>query len=138
MYCYAATMRRRYRSATVPVRWALRAEHRIATLIAPSSLPLQGHSNARRQSHFPYERLFGLRTLNCLTETMYDRIILRMNRIANRDQLLANALPIRVGMVGMGNWAQHGHVRVLNLLPEYELSVLYSQRAEAAAAVAAK
>src|SRR6202049_5083526 len=63
---------------------------------------------------------------------------MRMSRIANRDQLLASALPIRVGMVGMGNWAQHGHVRVLNLLPEYELSVLYSQRAEAAAAAAAK
>jgi predicted dehydrogenase len=41
-------------------------------------------------------------------------------------------------MVGMGNWAQHGHVRVLNLLPEYKLSVLYSQRREAAAAAASK
>jgi hypothetical protein len=24
-------------------------------------------------------------------------------------------VPIRVGMVGIGNWARHGHVRVLNL-----------------------
>jgi predicted dehydrogenase len=47
-------------------------------------------------------------------------------------------VPIRVGMVGIGNWAQHGHVRVLNLLPEYELSALYSQRREAAEAAAAK
>jgi predicted dehydrogenase len=39
---------------------------------------------------------------------------------------------IRVGMVGIGNWAKHGHVRVLNLLPEYELSVIYSQRPYAA------
>jgi predicted dehydrogenase len=46
--------------------------------------------------------------------------------------------PIRVGMVGIGNWAQHGHVQVLNLLPEYELSVLYSQRRKAAEAAAAK
>jgi predicted dehydrogenase len=49
----------------------------------------------------------------------------------------AQALPIRIGMVGMGNWAADGHVRVLNLLPEYKLSVLYSQRAEAGAAAAA-
>lgn len=44
--------------------------------------------------------------------------------------------PIRVGLVGVGNWAQHGHVRVLNLLPQYELSAVYSQRHEAAAKVA--
>jgi hypothetical protein len=35
--------------------------------------------------------------------------------------------PIRVGLVGIGSWAQHGHLRVLKLLPEYELSALYSQ-----------
>ena len=45
---------------------------------------------------------------------------------------------IKVGMVGIGNWAQHGHVRVLNLLPEYQLSVLYSQRREAAEQAAVK
>lgn len=45
---------------------------------------------------------------------------------------------IKVGMVGIGNWAQHGHVRVLNLLPEYQLSVFYSQRREAAEQAAAK
>jgi len=41
--------------------------------------------------------------------------------------------PIRIGLVGFGNWARHGHVRVLGLLPEYELSAIYSQRAPAAA-----
>jgi len=41
--------------------------------------------------------------------------------------------PIRVGLVGFGNWAKHGHVRVLDLLPGYELSAIYSQRASAAA-----
>jgi predicted dehydrogenase len=45
---------------------------------------------------------------------------------------------IKVGVVGIGNWAQHGHVRVLNLLPEYQPSVLYSQRREAAEQAAAK
>jgi predicted dehydrogenase len=45
---------------------------------------------------------------------------------------------IKVGVVGIGNWAQHGHVRVLNLLPEYQLSALYSQRREAAEQAAAK
>jgi len=46
--------------------------------------------------------------------------------------------PIRVGFVGFGNWALHGHVRVLELLPEYELSALYSQRPLAATEGAAK
>jgi len=44
----------------------------------------------------------------------------------------AKKKPIRVGLVGFGNWARHGHVRVLSLLPEYELSALYSQRTDAA------
>jgi predicted dehydrogenase len=43
---------------------------------------------------------------------------------------------IRVGLVGIGNWAQHGHVRVLSLLPQYELSAIYSQRREAAVTAA--
>ncbi|WP_346830992.1 Gfo/Idh/MocA family oxidoreductase [Pseudomonas abietaniphila] len=44
--------------------------------------------------------------------------------------------PIRVGLVGIGNWALHGHVRVLSLLPQYEISAIYSQRQESAQAVA--
>lgn len=44
---------------------------------------------------------------------------------------------IRVGMVGIGNWARYGHIPVLNLLPEYKLSTIYSRRRdEAEAAVA--
>lgn len=38
--------------------------------------------------------------------------------------------PIRVGLVGVGNWARHGHIRVLGVLPAYQLSVVYSQRRE--------
>jgi predicted dehydrogenase len=48
----------------------------------------------------------------------------------------ASFSPIRVGLVGVGNWARHGHVRVLSLLPQYELTAIYSQRREAAATVA--
>lgn len=44
--------------------------------------------------------------------------------------------PIRVGLVGIGNWALHGHVRVLSLLPQYELSAIYSQRHDSAVAAA--
>jgi predicted dehydrogenase len=46
------------------------------------------------------------------------------------------AKPIRVGLVGIGNWALHGHVRVLKLLPQYELTAIYAQRAQAAKAAA--
>ena len=35
---------------------------------------------------------------------------------------------IRVGLIGVGNWAKHGHLRVLNLLPQYEITAVYSQR----------
>jgi predicted dehydrogenase len=29
--------------------------------------------------------------------------------------------PIRVGIVGVGNWARHGHLRVLSVLPAYKV-----------------
>ncbi|KJK18167.1 oxidoreductase [Burkholderiaceae bacterium 16] len=44
--------------------------------------------------------------------------------------------PIRVGLVGIGNWAIHGHVRALNLLPQYALRALWSTRPEAGRAAA--
>lgn len=44
--------------------------------------------------------------------------------------------PIRVGLVGIGNWALHGHVRVFSLLPQYEISAIYSQRQDSARAAA--
>ncbi len=56
-----------------------------------------------------------------------------MTRVAERA---AQNLPIRVGLVGLGNWARHGHVRVLSLLPDYALSAVYSQRRDVAQAAA--
>ncbi|HWT35730.1 MAG TPA: Gfo/Idh/MocA family oxidoreductase, partial [Paraburkholderia sp.] len=44
--------------------------------------------------------------------------------------------PLRVGVIGVGNWARHGHLRVLDLLPQYTLQAVYSQRREAAEAAA--
>jgi predicted dehydrogenase len=44
--------------------------------------------------------------------------------------------PIRVGIVGAGNWANHGHLRVLDLLPDYEVVAIYARRGEAAAKAA--
>ncbi len=41
---------------------------------------------------------------------------------------------IRLGLIGVGNWALFAHVRVLRLLPEYEIVAIYSQRKEAAMA----
>lgn len=46
--------------------------------------------------------------------------------------------PIRVGIVGLGNWAQHGHLRVLKLLPAYELTAIHSRREKDARAAAAE
>ncbi|BCQ29096.1 Gfo/Idh/MocA family oxidoreductase (plasmid) [Caballeronia sp. NK8] len=40
--------------------------------------------------------------------------------------------PLRVGVIGVGNWARHGHLRVLDLLPHYTLQAVYSHRREAA------
>jgi len=45
---------------------------------------------------------------------------------------------IRVGIVGAGTWAEYGHMPALALLPEFELTAVYSRSAEKAAAVAAR
>lgn len=45
---------------------------------------------------------------------------------------------IRVGLVGAGNWANHGHLRVLDLLPDYEVIAVQARRREAAETAAAK
>ena len=45
-------------------------------------------------------------------------------------------VPLRVGVIGVGNWARHGHLRVLDLLPQYTLQAIYSHRREAAEAAA--
>lgn len=40
--------------------------------------------------------------------------------------------PIRIGLLGAGTWALHGHVRVLSLLPDYQLVSVYARRPEVA------
>jgi len=50
----------------------------------------------------------------------------------------SSAEPIRVGIVGLGNWARHGHLRVLSLLPAYALTAIHSRREVAARAAAAE
>ena len=43
---------------------------------------------------------------------------------------------IRVGVVGVGNWARHGHLRVLDLLPDYQVVAIQARRRQAAEAAA--
>jgi|HubBroStandDraft_6_1064221.scaffolds.fasta_scaffold160411_1 predicted dehydrogenase len=43
---------------------------------------------------------------------------------------------IRVGIVGLGNWARYGHIPALRLLPEYEIVAVSSRREETASAIA--
>ena len=45
---------------------------------------------------------------------------------------------IRVGLIGIGNWARHGHLRVLDLLPGYEIVAVQARRREAAEAAAGR
>lgn len=46
--------------------------------------------------------------------------------------------PIRVGLIGIGNWALHGHVRVLTLLPQYKITAIQARRKSAAQAAASE
>ena len=46
--------------------------------------------------------------------------------------------PIRVGIVGVGNWAKYGHMPILKLLPEYRLSAIYSRSSDVAESSAAE
>ena len=48
------------------------------------------------------------------------------------------ARTIRVGIVGAGTWAEYGHLPSLALLPEFEVTAVYSRSAEKAQAVAAR
>ena len=43
---------------------------------------------------------------------------------------------VRVGIIGIGNWANFGHLPVLALLPQYEIVAIYARRPEAAQAAA--
>lgn len=49
-----------------------------------------------------------------------------------------NSGRIRVGIVGVGNWANYGHIPSLNLLPGYEVVAVQSRRLEAARATATR
>jgi predicted dehydrogenase len=62
-----------------------------------------------------------------------------MNDLKRADQTVNPPIrKIRVGIVGAGNWANHGHLRVLTLLPEYEVVAIYARRKDAAIAAAKK
>jgi predicted dehydrogenase len=43
---------------------------------------------------------------------------------------------IRVGIIGAGNWAKHGHIPSMKLLPDYDVVAIQSRRKEAAEVVA--
>jgi predicted dehydrogenase len=43
---------------------------------------------------------------------------------------------VRVGIVGVGNWAKYGHIPALRLLPGYEITAVSSRRAETAEDIA--
>ena len=43
---------------------------------------------------------------------------------------------VRVGIVGVGNWAKYGHIPALRLLPGYEITAVSSRRLETAQDIA--
>ena len=45
---------------------------------------------------------------------------------------------IRVGLVGVGTWAEYGHIPSLKLLPDYEIVAVFSRSQEKADALAAR
>src|SRR5260370_2779181 len=55
-----------------------------------------------------------------------------MQSLVRRSAPSANHTIIRVGLIGVGNWALNGPVRVLSLMPQYEMAAVYSQRRDAA------
>ena len=44
--------------------------------------------------------------------------------IADSSAPSANHTIIRVGLIGVGNWALNGPVRVLSLMPQYEMAAV--------------
>jgi predicted dehydrogenase len=51
---------------------------------------------------------------------------------------MSDQKPIRVGLVGVGNWATYGHIPALKLLPQYEIVAVCSRSIEKAKATAKK
>jgi predicted dehydrogenase len=49
-----------------------------------------------------------------------------------REIVMSTAMKIRLGVVGVGNRALFAHMRILQLLPQYEVAAAYSQRIDAA------
>ena len=49
---------------------------------------------------------------------------------------MAEQRKIRVGLVGVGNWARYGHIPALGLLPEYEIVAVSSRSLEKAKEIA--
>lgn len=45
---------------------------------------------------------------------------------------------IRIGLIGVGNWATYGHIPALQLLPEYEITAICSRSIDRASAIAKK
>jgi predicted dehydrogenase len=45
---------------------------------------------------------------------------------------------IRVGVIGLGHWSEYGHLPSLKLLPDYELTAVYSRSHEKAASLVAR
>ncbi len=58
-----------------------------------------------------------------------------MNSIVRRPK---GSGKIRVGIVGLGHWSEYGHLPALKLLPDYELTAVYSRSAEKAASLVAR
>src|SRR6201987_6156672 len=59
----------------------------------------------------------------------------RVDSKTNMESKIAEGMKdqkkIRLGLIGVGNWALFAHVRVLRLLTEYEIVAIYSQRKQA-------
>jgi predicted dehydrogenase len=55
-----------------------------------------------------------------------------LNSIATRA---TGSGKIRVGVIGLGHWSEYGHLPSLKLLPDYELTAVYSRSPEKAAAL---
>ncbi|QNB06728.1 Gfo/Idh/MocA family oxidoreductase [Herbaspirillum frisingense] len=49
------------------------------------------------------------------------------------NKLLPSGEKIRVGVIGAGAWAEYGHFPAIKLLPQYELTAIYSRSADKAA-----
>jgi predicted dehydrogenase len=54
------------------------------------------------------------------------------------DMPQENDPKIRVGIVGVGNWARYGHIPSLKLLPEYTITAVASRRLDTAVSIAAE